>query len=284
MSARDRSTIAANSALVKDGTWLFCSADAAAFKSALGGFASSETLFALADPALRVPSQILVPGTILLTDTINPPGDFDVFALNVVAGRTYMLSVYGSGTSPLQDSIIALFDNGFSLVDLDDDGGSSTNSLLTFTAAYTGQYFIDVEAFPGSGLTGQYTLDVILQPLTDVVDSTFANAVLIAPGVSYGFVDSPVPDVYGGLGETDTFKINMTAGKYYTIEVAGGADYDSDFTALPAGELDPIIFLYDSSGNLVASNDDISFPSDISSRIGFLAETTGTYYLDVQSY
>ena len=76
----------------------------------------------------------------------------------------------------------------------------------------------------------------------------------------------------------------MTAGQFYTIEVAGGADYDSDYTALPAGELDPIIFLYDSSGNLVASNDDISFPNDISSRIGFFAETSGTYYLDVQSY
>jgi len=55
------------------------------------------------------------------------------------------------------------------------------------------------------------------------------------------------------------------------ITLAGGADYDSDFTALPPGELDPWIFLYDSNGDLVSENDDINFPSDISSRLGFFA-------------
>jgi len=236
------------------------------------------------DPSTYVRVTVGVPTTILLTDTINPPGDTDVFGVSVVAGRTYMISMYGSGATPLQDSVIALFNNMGNFVNADDDGGSSTNSLLTFTATTTGTWFIQTQAYPGSGLTGQYTLDVILQPLTDVVPSTFAGAVLIAPGVSYGFIDSAVPDVYAGLTETDTFKINVTAGKFYTIEVAGGADYDSDYTALPPGELDPIIVLYNAAGDQVAFNDDISFPSDISSRLGFLATESGTYYLDVQSY
>jgi len=237
------------------------------------------------NPSLLAPVQVGVPATILLTDTISPSGDFDLFGINLVAGRTYMFSVYGSGATPLQDSIVALFNNTLSTVlAFDDDGGSGTNALVTYTATYTGLHVIDVEAYPGSGLTGQYTLDVLLKPLTDVVDSTFANAVLINPGVSYGFIDSGVPDVYGFAGETDTFKIEMEAGKFYTIEVAGGADYASNWSALPPGELDPLIILYNAAGDLVTFNDDISFPSDISSRIGFLAQTTGTYYLDVQSY
>jgi serralysin len=236
------------------------------------------------NPSLAAPVTVGVPNTILLTDTISPSGDTDLFAVNVVAGRTYMISMYGSGATPLQDSVILLADNTFTVVGADDDGGSGTNSLLTFTAAYTGQYFIQAQAFPSSGLTGEYTLDVILQPLTDVVDSTFANAVEIFEGVTYGFVDSDALDVYFFAGETDTFKFETEAGKFYTIEVAGGADYASDWFDLPPGELDPWIFLYGPDESPVADNDDISFPDDISSRLSFFSDAGGTYYLDVQSW
>ena len=189
------------------------------------------------NPSLVAPVQVGVPTTILLTDTISPPGDFDLFGINLVAGRTYMFSVYGSGATPLQDSIVALFDNTVSTVlAFDDDGGSGTNSLVTYTATYTGLHVIDVEAYPGSGVTGQYTLDVLLQPLTDVVDSTFAHAVLINPGVSYGFIDSGAPDVYGsGPARPTPSSSTIEAGKFYTIEVAGGADYASNYLGAPPG-------------------------------------------------
>jgi serralysin len=284
MSVRSRSQIANNSAtILKNDDYWMCSASQGAFK-AMHGAVSSE-LMALATMADVPRVTIGVPSTILLNDTISPPGDTDVFAISVVSGRTYMISMYGSGANPLVDSLVALFNNVGSFVNLDDDGGSGTNSLLTFTATSTGTWFIQTQAYPGSGLTGQYTLDFLLKPLGDVVGDTFGAAPLIGLGVSYGFIDAGVPPVYGaGASETDTFKINMTAGKYYTIEVAGGADYDSDYTALPAGELDPIIFLYDAAGNQVAFDDDIAFPSDISSQIGFFAQQSGSYYLDVQSY
>lgn len=244
----------------------------------------SDSNFAAADPATYAPVNIAVPSTILLTDTIDPAGDFDVFALNVVAGQTYLISVRGVGANPLADSVLFLFDNTFELVDLDDDGGSGTNSLLTFTAAYSGTYYIDVEAYPDSGGTGQYSLDVVQQAATDLVPSTFEDAVLIAPGVTFGFIDSDAFDVYGFAGETDSFKIEAEAGKFYTIEVAGGADYASDWFDLPPGELDPWIFLYGPDQSFITQNDDISFPSDISSRLSFFAMEAGTYYLDVQSW
>ena len=46
-----------------------------------------------------------------------------------------MISVYGSGANPLQDSVLALFDNTSARSYFDDDGGAGTNSLLTFTAS-----------------------------------------------------------------------------------------------------------------------------------------------------
>ena len=284
MSIRNRTTIASNAAMIKDDTSWHCITNYYGIKLSLDPFVFSDSYFAQADPATFAPAQIGVPDTILLTDTIDPAGDFDVFELEVVAGETYMVSVRGTGADPLQDSVLFLLDDSFALVDLDDDGGSATNSLLTFTAAYTGSYFLDVEAYPGSGLTGEYTLDVVVQPATDVVDSTFANAALIAPGVTFGFIDSDALDVYGFAGETDTFKFETTPGMFYVIEVAGGADYASDFTNLPPGELDPWIFLYGPDQSYVTDNDDISFPDDISSRLSFFSQDGGTYYLDVQSW
>ncbi len=285
MSIRDRNSIAAQSAtLHKDVDAWTCITDQYSFKGIFGTVDLAATYLADIDPALAAPVQVTVPNEILLTDTIDPAGDFDVFSINVVAGETYMISVRGTGANPLADSVIFLLDDAFNVVDLDDDGGSGTNSLLTFTAAYTGTYFIDVEAYPGSGLTGQYDIDVIQQAPVDLVPSTFEGAVLLNPGVTFGFIDSDALDVYFFAGETDTYRIEAEAGKFYSIEVAGGADYMSDYLNLNPGELDPWIFLYGPEGQYIADNDDIVFPTDISSRLTFFAPEDGTYFLDVQSW
>ncbi|NWG70281.1 MAG: pre-peptidase C-terminal domain-containing protein [Parvularculaceae bacterium] len=223
-----------------------------------------------------------VPSTILIDDVIEAPGDFDLFGINLVAGQTYLFSVYGSGAQPLPDTVLFLLDGSFNLLNLDDDGGHQFNSLLTYTATYTGLHIIDVEGFGSS--TGQYTLDAVVYPGFDVVSDTGSTTYTIGQ-VRYGFIDAGPGTVYGpSFSEVDTYAIQVEAGKLYTIEVAGGADYASDWFDLPPGEIDPVIFVYDSNGNIVAVNDDISFPSDISSRVFFQATSTGTYYLDVFSY
>jgi|CXWL01.1.fsa_nt_gi hypothetical protein len=244
--------------------------------------------------SLNVPAEVLLDGTISGTET-------DFFSISLVAGQTYMFSAYGSGATPLQDTTLFLFDatagafvgGGYSFFPqlADDDGGAGTASLFTYTAANSGTYFVGVGAFAG---TGQYTLDAVVQSAIDIPD-TFAGAAPIVVGTTqYGFIEagpsSFYTDVLGipGLiefGEIDTFRIDVTAGLLYTIEVAGGADYNSLFFDLPAGELDTVIVLYDSEGNFVTLNDDINFvQGDISSKLSFFAETSGTYFLDVFSY
>lgn len=288
MSARDRSTIASNSATFGKQTALNCLVGENMYKSLMEPFSFADSHFAKADPALRVPATLSVPATfsapstIAITDTIDPAGDFDTFSISVTAGQTYMISVRGSGANPLADTILYLLDDDFNLIDADDDGGAGFYSLLTFTAAYTGTYYVDVEGF--SNFTGEYTLDVIQQPASDIVDSTFGNAVLIGEGVTFGFIDNDGLDVYSFAGETDTYKLVVKAGKFYTIEVAGGADYNSDYSDLPFGELDPWIFLYGPDGTEITNSDDIAFPNDINSRISFFASEDAVYYLDVQSY
>jgi Ca2+-binding RTX toxin-like protein len=250
----------------------------AAYKSAGSGLT-----FSTSGPANALGAVTLVPSTIAVDGSIDVPGEIDTYTLAVTAGETYMLSVYGSGGTALPDTFLALYDDGANLVNFDDDGGSGVNSILTFTATYTGDYFIDISGF-GSA-TGGYTLDTILDPGVDVVPDTFVGAVAVTTGVvTYGFIDPGAGPYGAGFSEVDTYSIQVEAGKIYTIEVAGGADYNSDYLNLPAGELDPYIVVWDQSGNYVTEGDDINFPSDVSASVSFTAAYTGTYYFDAFSY
>lgn len=235
--------------------------------------------------SLGNPSTIAAPGSDILIDGTLDPGGFDVYGFNVVAGQTYLISLFGSGASALPDTLLSLYDDLGNFFNFDDDGGAGVNSLLTFTATSTGMWFIGVEGF---SLTqgGGYTLDAVQQAAVDVVPDTFGGAASLGwNGVTYGFIDPGPGVVYGpGFSEVDTYTFTVEAGKIYSIEVAGGADYLSDFLNLPPGELDTVIVLYDSDGNQLAFNDDIVFPTDISSRISFFATEDATYYLDVFSY
>lgn len=229
--------------------------------------------------AFGASSEILVDGTI-------EPGQIDGYTVDLVAGETYVFSVYGSGENALPDSYLYVLDEtGSTILSQDDDGGAGTYSLITYTADYTGTHVIGVSGFSVSQ-EGGYTLDLLNAPDADLVPDTFGGApVISANGVSYGYIDGGPSGPYPGYSEVDTYAIQVEAGKLVSIEVAGGADYNSDYADLPAGELDTVIQLYDSEGNLVAGNDDISFLNgDVSSALSFVAEEDGTYYLDVFAY
>ena len=164
------------------------------------------------------------------------------------------------------------------LLNEDDDGGNGTFSVITITAATSGTYTLTAESFanPGDPGLGEWTLSVREQGV-DEAPSAPPSAVVATLGDNYGFI-SPA-----GTDE-DVYQITLTAGMIYDFQVAGGADYNTDWQAVPLGELDTIIRVYDSAGTLLFSNDDVDFPDDISSATGFIAETSGTYYVEVDAY
>lgn len=227
-------------------------------------------------------------GEVLVDGSIDDPNLIDVYGINLVAGQTYLFSAYGSGADAVGDTFLYVFDSTLTFAGLqayDDDGGAGTNSLISYTASYTGTHYIGVGSYPGSGLTGTYTLDALGYTGVDQVGDTFAGAPSLAVNsVTYGWIDAGPDGPYGaGSSEVDTYAFTVTAGNLYSIEIAGGADYESDFLALN-GELDTLMAIYDADGNLLAFDDDIAFPTDISSRIDFFATENATYYLDVFSY
>ena len=194
----------------------------------------------------------------------------------MVAGQTYVFSERGTGSTPLNDSFLVLFNPGGTLATFDDDGGNGIFSLITYTATQTGTYFLRAQSFDnGDSGTGTYTLDVRQQGV-DFVGSTNDTAVTIGLGNTFGFIESS--------GDLDRYAVHLDAGHYYTFQLAGGADYATDYQNVPTGELDTRIALRSADGTLLVQNDDANFPNDISSAMGFYAQTSGTYYIDAQAY
>jgi len=208
--------------------------------------------------------------------TIDAGDDVDYVTVDLVAGHTYLFALNGAGANPVPDTFLSLFTTGGNLITDDDDGGIGTNSTITYTAATSGTYTLGLEAYPGSGLTGDYTLDVREQGADAVPDDLSTTVQAAIDGTTFGFIEES--------GDKDVYKVTLTAGTFYTFEVAGGADYNTDYSAVPAGELDTRLRVYDADGNQLALNDDINFPDDISSGLGLYAETSGTYYVQVDAY
>lgn len=244
-----------------------------------------------------VPSEILdepspIAGTVnvggSVSGVIDFNGDRDQYTVSLVQGQTYLFSLRGTGANPINDSLLQIINPAFTaFVASDDDGGNDLYSLITYTATQTGTYTIRAQTFVNpTPDVGGYTIDV-RQMGADAVGDTNATAVTIDVGTTFGFRETGTggtPINPALAGDADRYAVELEAGKFYTFKLAGGADYATDPAAVPTGELDTVLILRDSSGNILALNDDNSYPGDISSNIGFLAETSGTYYIDATAY
>ncbi|WP_052134766.1 M10 family metallopeptidase C-terminal domain-containing protein [Sphingomonas sp. 37zxx] len=222
-----------------------------------------------------MPSSIRVDSDAQLSGTLEPGESADVFLLSVVAGQTYSVALRGAGDDGLVDPLLAVYNAAGALVGFDDDGGAGLTSLFTFTATTTGSYFLTAQAF-GAGDFGDYTIDVWAKPAADEVPDTFASAVEIQVGTTFGHIETS--------NDIDTYKVFLEAGKLYTFELSGGADLNTDPLNIPQGELDTVLGLYAPDGTFIGFNDDIAYPTNISSGFSFLAQESGFYYLDALAY
>jgi len=74
------------------------------------------------------------------------------------------------------------------------------------------------------------------------------------------------------VGDHDWFRVTLTAGQAVTITING------------VTLTDPYLYLRDSSGNVLASNDDIVDGTNRDSQLNFSPTYTGTYYIDVGAW
>ena len=107
------------------------------------------------------------------TGLVNTPGDADGYAINLVAGQSYVFTLTGTGATPLEDPLLELYFNGRKVA-MDDDAGPGRNAMMRFTAPESGIYYVSARAWEpdeGPTLTGEYTLTAALGPPQNPLDA-----------------------------------------------------------------------------------------------------------------
>ncbi|MGB8817323.1 MAG: M10 family metallopeptidase [Rhizobiaceae bacterium] len=95
------------------------------------------------------------------SDAFETSGDIDWIAVNLVAGQSYTIDLFGGGGIDTYLRVWApgsVDRNSGSLVAQNDDYGGSLNSRVTFTASVSGRFYIDASDFNSN--TGSYTVQV----------------------------------------------------------------------------------------------------------------------------
>lgn len=175
--------------------------------------------------------------------------DFDVVAVDVAEGET--LTADTAGTDSGLDSVLAVYDAEGTLVAVDDDGGEGRLSLVTYTAAEAGTYYVLVAGYSflgplpadpfdsgsGAGLgdTGEYQLSISAQLL-----DTDYYSLRLRPG-----------DVLGSVGEDAAtgLKVRTPSGE----ERVGGVATDASSlyppnSPLPGGGNTTVAYVAEEAG------------------------------------
>lgn len=99
------------------------------------------------------------------------PGDRDLVAVTLVAGRSYQIDLAGFGASPVGDTYLRVLDAAGDVIDDDDDSGDGLNSSLIFSPAVSGTYYLSAASF-GDSRQGDYRLAIaeILPPSFGTLD------------------------------------------------------------------------------------------------------------------
>jgi Ca2+-binding RTX toxin-like protein len=204
----------------------------------------------------------------------------DAYSINLVQGQTYTFALRGTPTGGLEDPYLFLLNStGTVALAQDDDGGLGRSALITYTAPTTGTYLLYASSWyhldpsaPGypTADTGNYTIDVWTLEAGHDAGSTRATSTAISVGTTYGYIDT--------VGDSDVYKIELTAGKVYTFTYNGGVGGESDFNGA-VGESIGVLRLLNADGTTA-----VDYTVNYETGLTFYAEQGGTYYLQAQAY
>lgn len=206
--------------------------------------------------------EVDVPVTSLL-DTV---GDWDWFRFTATDTGLYTFDLEGTGTDPVTDTFLRVYNSDSVLIGSDDDGGDGLFSSLAINLD-AGLYFVEAASYSDS-LAGEYTLSATTFDFgTDLIPQDTSTTEVLTPG-------TPVYETLNFAGDRDWFRLDITSSGLVTIDLFGDG-------AVPVG--DTVVRLYDAAGNFVAENDDFSFFS-FDSQLSFIAAETGTFYVEAASF
>jgi hypothetical protein len=201
--------------------------------------------------------------------TIGEAADRDVFAVNLLAGKTYAFDLLGAGAGEgtLRDGALAVVTRGGAMLGSADGGGAGADARLTFTAETDGTYFVVASGTGGS--TGSYALAArVLDDFADSADDPFARIGKVM------FDRAGTPGEIGEAIDVDIFRIELAGASLYRFELngagGGGGTLDEGF-----------LVLSDAAGNVLATAEAGGAGGDAAIERYLLA--AGTFYLTVTS-
>ena len=202
------------------------------------------------------------------TGVIENPGDRDWFKVVLEAGKTYRIDLEGSnsGAGTLNDPYLrGIHGTNGNLIGGtdDDDNGGGNNSLVVFKPTGAGNYYIAAGS-DGNGV-GSYRVSV--REVVDHSADTGTTGRVAVGGSATGFIQEP--------SDRDWFKVALEADKTYRIDLEGWP------TRVGTLEDPYLRGVHDASGDLISgtTNDDVASWRNRNSRVDFMPDTGGTYYI-----
>ena len=168
-------------------------------------------------------------------------GQQEWYKISLTAGTEYVFNMSGTGLSPS----VTLYDSTGKAVITGYSGGSGAET--SFEAATSGTYYIAAGSVASS--TGTFNLSVSTAT-PDVLGTTATTGTVSVGGTTSGTIATP--------GQSDWYKVTLTAGGHYELTAGGGTLSGATVT------------LYNSSGTVLTSGSGAAF---------FEPTTTGTYYV-----
>lgn len=201
----------------------------------------------------------LVSGTGSINGQLTENTDSDWYKVSLVAGRSYAFWVTGDGSaSSLDDARLSLRDALGNSIKYVSDG-----QQLTFTAANSGTYFLDVADTDYYDLAGEGRFVLTSRMDDRVLASTSTTAVIQNGHELRGRIDA--------AQDHDWYRLNTSAGVTYELRLNGvGADALSE----------NLLILMDANGNRISSDAGYSSGGAV---LTFKAGSAGPYYLNVGS-
>jgi hypothetical protein len=209
--------------------------------------------------------------------TLEVLGDRDWFRVQLAAGTNYTVDLQGADAAAgtLADPRLYVRNSAGTLMADNDDivNGVNHDSRLSFTTTTAGIYYLEAGAFD-EDYTGTYRISLRLTTPTDDFRDSLGDATAPFGQVAINGSSTGNLEV---TGDRDWFSIQVVAGASYLLNVqgqqAGGGTLE-----------DPYLRVHNSSGALVAENDDIVLGVNRDSRLTFTANTTGVYYLEAGAF
>ena len=170
----------------------------------------------------------LIPGSTSQSHTILPAGDEDWFRVSATAGNSYVVETTGT-----TDTNMRLYNSSGTLLAENDDGPTSRNARIAWTATSTGNYYLQVVHF-NTAQTGAYRISVIeTAPVLSgdryEPDNTFDQATSISLSTTEAHTISPAGDV-------DLWRLTVSSRYRYTVETSGTMDLHISTLNIDNGE------------------------------------------------